>query len=234
MRMNEYQNKSHRQIITEKMQREGYGERDVQEMLDYWEKTQSLVPHDFDEKMLRGTCLFCINVQTPAEKYAHTVLAHPEPATFKSLFGLGQKKFQSEVGSLLPVAIPICSHCEKAIRKPGKIKALAIVVSALLAVALIAGAYYIPQVAQNIIAKLVFYSAAALLVVVGYLVGAVSANRYVIKNSDKERFNIFDIELFKKMREDGWFLLQNDSSPATAMNYSKDAGDFGRVFDEER
>ena len=222
---------SHREMITQRMSAEGSNSYEIAEMLESWNETQKLIPEDFDAVQQSLVCGFCADSAREAEGYAHTILAHQEPASFKALLGLGKPKFRSEVGSILPVYIPICSRCKSAYRKSRWLKALVILSGFVLGIAIIAVARMIPTVLGSVKWTLLTYAIAAVMVGVGYVVSTIAVNQYIKRNSDAVHFNIFDVDLIGRMREQGWFLFQ-DNTAVTAVRFSKEQSDFGRVFDK--
>ncbi|MEX1306983.1 MAG: hypothetical protein AB1Z19_00490, partial [Eubacteriales bacterium] len=193
-------------------------------------ETQKLIPEDFDELRDSSVCCFCVEDTLAPTGFAHTVLAHKEPIAYKALLGFGKPKFEAEVGSLLPVYIPICKRCKSAFRMASAVKPLAMLGFVL---AGIAALYALPKLfpSADIKTKIFMYSGVILFEVVGYVISTLLANRYVKNHSVNVRFNIFDIDLIGRMRKKGWFLFQ-DNSASTNVGFSKDPGDFGRVFDE--
>lgn len=227
----DYTDLSHSEIIAQKMTADGCRESEVKEMLDQWAETQKLIPEDFDELRDSKNCCFCVDEVQEASGFAHTVMAHKEPVSYKGLLGLGKPRFESEVGSILPVHIPICSRCRRAIRKAHALKPAIMALFVLIGVGALFVLFNLLNIEQSTKAKIIIYSGLVLFEILGYVISIIIADRYVENHSKHVHFNIFDIEMIGRMREKGWFLFQ-DNSAATSVSFRNDSGDFGKVFDK--
>lgn len=190
---------------------------DKEKVLSDFEVMLSLIPNDFDE--LQGEeCQFCKGRKKSRAGYALIDLGHSEPEHKKgAFFGLG-KKIRQRIGSLLPVNISICRDCRRALRLVDSIKWLFIVGMVALAVGLL----FVPE-----INKAVAYADSPLPYVIvigggvlGYLLGKVTSAAYLKAKSESICFNVFDIPICAKMKEMGWFTVQDDT-PATRFVFSR-------------
>ncbi len=176
------------------------------EAMQKWEVTQSLLPDDIDELHQSAYCHFCVNEPQKKEYYATIDLANPEPESKKGMFfGFG-KKVRSKIGSLLPVSIGCCKKCRRAFLTLDLIKYIVPAGLTVIAILLL----IIPAVANAVnrlgeLVSILFLAAAFLL---GLIISRILASVYLKKKSKDVRFNIFEIPAIAKMREKGWFLIQ--------------------------
>lgn len=190
---------------------------DREETLKNFEVMLSLLPDDFDE--LSGEkCQFCKGDKQKKAGYAVTDLGHAEPKTMRGMFfGIG-KKVRKRIGSLVPLNIAICRDCRRAFRFAESIKWISIIV--FLAAAI--GVVSIPSVAERFDAASSFVPYAIVIggVALGYFAGKLLTKSYVKAKSRKMHLNVFDIPICTKMKENGWFLVQ-ESPDVTRYIFSK-------------
>jgi|GEM_PF-4039497 len=231
MKVTSQDNRSHRSRIADTVRAEGFGDYEVNEALTSWEATQKLIPPEYAEMEKSDKCYLCAG--TPNEKtgYAHTIMAHKEPAAFKALFGFGKPRLKAEVGSLLPVSVPVCTQCKKEIKKASWLKT--VIMLGFLAVGVLIVAIGAPLMSSKneLMPNIIFYSSVIVFELIGLIVSRVVGDRYIKANQGKVHFHIYDIDLFAKMREMGWYLFQ-DNSAITPYKFDESPGDFGAVFDD--
>lgn len=187
---------------------------DARKALQDFEVTLSLLPDDFDG--LQGEeCELCKGKKGTRAKYALVDLGHEEPKSEVGMFfGFG-KKVRRKVGSLMPLSISVCKKCMAAFRAAELIKwGLAAAITALAIIVLTAtplGA----MLAQG-------YSIIAViaLALIGYAAGRIIAQSYIRAKSKEVRFNVFEIPICAKMKDMGWFTVQDDT-PVTRYIFSR-------------
>lgn len=177
---------------------------DAQKALFDFEITLSLLPDGFDT-LQSEECCFCVNEPGRRAGYAAIDLAHKEPEHKRGMFfGMG-KKVRQRIGSLLPVSISICARCRGNFRMAESLKWLMILVFGGIAVALC----FLPAI--NLSPALP-YGVVLLGILIGYVAGKIASSVYVNKKSAQTRFNVYDIPVCAKMRENGWFTVQDEGS----------------------
>ncbi len=185
---------------------------DVQKALSDFEVTLSLLPDGFDT-LQSEECCFCVNEPGRRASYATIDLAHKEPEHKRGMFfGIG-KKVRQRIGSLLPVSISICKPCRNNFRVAESLKWLMILVFGGIAV----GLCLLPAINAN---PALPYGVILLGILIGYVAGKIASAVYVNKKSARTRFNVFDIPVCAKMRENGWFTVQDEGS-VTRFLFSK-------------
>lgn len=187
-------------------------DREQTEALKRWEVTQSLLPNDIDKLHLSETCQFCTHDPLPKFYYATVDFAHAEPETTKGMFfGFG-KKVRTKIGSLLPLSIACCRRCRRVFFMVDFIK------FSIPAVFLVIG------ILLMLIAPVANALAATLFMAVMFLIGLLAVrlySSYYIRRKMKDvRLNVFKIPLVAKMKDIGWFVLQ-DEGEVTKMVFTK-------------
>lgn len=177
---------------------------EAKRVLEDFEVTLSLLPDDVD-KLQSDECCFCKNEPLKRACYATIDLGHKEPEHKRGMFfGIG-KKVRQRIGSLLPVSISICAQCRKSFRIAEFLKWLMILIFGGIAVALC----FIPAINAN---PALPYGVILLGILIGYVAGKMASTIFVNKKSEKTRFNVFDIPVCAKMKENGWFTVQDEGS----------------------
>jgi hypothetical protein len=189
-------------------------DEDVRKALTDFEVTMSLLPEDIDE--LQGDeCQFCKGEKGKRAGFALFDLGHSEPKSEAGIFfGLG-KKVRRRVGSLIPLSISVCSDCRRAFRFSEIIKWIGAVAFLAISIAIITIPAVSASVQQEI--SLAIVAAATL---IGYLAGRMLSKAYVKVKSGKMHFHIFDIPVCARMRDLGWFIVQDDT-PVTRFLFTK-------------
>lgn len=182
-------------------------------ILNDFKVTVSLLPDNFDT-LLGEKCCFCKGEQKyNRHTYAIVDLAHNEPESKKGMFfGMG-KKVRQKIGSLLPVSISICKRCRGSFRKLDIIKWTALIAFIGIAV----GICLIPAINVNPVMP---YAIVLVGGIAGYIAGKILSSWYMDKKSKETSFNVFDIPVCAKMRDIGWFTVQDDS-PVTHYLFSR-------------
>lgn len=189
-------------------------DEDVKKALESFEVTLSLLPDDIDE-LMGEECQFCKGEKRKRAGYALADLAHAEPKTETGMFfGFG-KKIRRKVGSIMPLSISICAECRRALRVPDIIKWTVPVL--LLAAAVIV--LSMPSITKGM-GEWVLLAVLAGALLGGYLIGKAAAGAYMRSKSSETRFNVFEIPICSKMKEAGWFTMQDDT-PATRFIFSR-------------
>jgi hypothetical protein len=186
---------------------------DVKKAMEDFEVTLSMLPEDFDE--LQGEeCQLCIGDKGKRAKYALVDLGHEEPKSEVGMFfGFG-KKVRRKIGSLMPLSISVCRKCMAAFRIAELIKwGVAALVTAL-AIVIIAATPLNNTLGQG-------YSIVAVIAMalIGYAAGRFAAHGYIKSKAGDVRFNVFDIPICAKMKDMGWFTVQDDT-PVTRYIFS--------------
>lgn len=187
---------------------------EAKKAMEDFEVTLSLLPEDFDE--LQGEeCQLCKGERGRRAKYALVNLGHEEPKSEVGMFfGFG-KKIRRRIGSLMPLSISVCRRCMFAFRAAELIKwGIAAAITALAIIVLTVtplGA----MLAQG-------YSVIAViaLALVGYAAGRIASQRYFRAKSKDVRFNVFEIPICARMKDKGWFTVQDDT-PVTGYIFSR-------------
>lgn len=189
------------------------GDDAVKKASEDFKVTVSLLPEDFDE--LQGDyCQFCKSRKRERAGYALADLGHAEPKNETGMFfGLG-KKIRRRVGSIFPLSISICRECRRALRLADGIKWLCAVVVMAAAILVLTVSPLKDTVNE---AVLLIIMAAALLL--AYMAGKAASAAYVRAKSKDTRFNMFDIPICARMKEAGWFTIQ-DETPVTRLVFS--------------
>lgn len=187
-------------------------EQSAQKTLEDFEVTLSLLPDDIDE--LQGDeCCFCISKKQKRAKYAIVDIGHSEPETTRgAIFGFG-KKVRQRIGSLLPLSISICKKCRGAFWMLDIIKWASLLFFGSVAI----GICFIPAVNENPVLP---YGVVMIGIVIGYIMGKVLSTLYLKAKGRQTRFNVFDIPVCAKMKENGWFTIQ-DNSEVTHFLFSR-------------
>lgn len=189
-------------------------EGDAKKALEDFEITLELLPEDFDE--LQGDeCQLCKGEKHKKSGYALIDLGHEEPKSEVGMFfGFG-KKVRRKIGSLMPLSISVCKKCRAAFRTAGLIKwAVAAVITAI-AIVILAVTPLGSSFEEGY--GLLIAVAAAL---IGYAAGRAVGASYVKSRSKDVRFNVFEIPVCAKMRDMGWFTVQ-DETPVTRYIFSR-------------
>lgn len=181
---------------------------DIDQMLKSFEVTLSLLPEDFDT--LQGeACCFCKGEnKNPRDGYAIVDLAHSEPEHKKGMFfGLG-KKVRQRIGSMMPVSISICKECRRSFRLVESIKWLSILVITGIGIGLLC----VPSIGTAVsgISTALPIGVVLVAAAAGYFLGKVLSNWLVKARSESMAFNVFDVPVGAKMKERGWFTIQDD------------------------
>jgi hypothetical protein len=187
---------------------------EAKKAMEDFEVTLSLLPEDFDE--LQGEeCQLCKGEKGKRAKYAHVNLGHEEPKSEVGMFfGIG-KKIRRRIGSLMPLSISVCRKCMFAFRAAELIKwgiaaaitALAIIVLTVTTLGAILGQGY------SVIAVIA-------MALVGYAAGRIASQSYIRAKSKEVRFNVFEIPICARMKDLGWFTVQDDT-PVTGYIFSR-------------
>ena len=215
-------------VLTEKLKKIGYGDQEIKEAIAAWAITKTLIPKAYDEVSVSNTCYFCKGEPEETTAYANIMLAHEEPITYKkTLFSLGKKNLRAQIGSLLPMSIPVCSRCRRVFKLITAIKWLT-------AAACTAAGYGIWVLIDKLgflgdKASPIFYLVIVLAAGFGYFLGKVVSVAYAKRQSERVHLDIFEIDILADMKEKGWFLLQ-DNSTSSALVFKKTLEDFGKVF----
>lgn len=192
-------------------------DEDREETLKNFEVMLSLLPDDFDE--LSGEkCQFCKGDKQKKAVYAVTDLGHAEPKTMRGMFfGVG-KKVRKRIGSLVPVNIAICKECRRSFRMIEIIKWVSVLVFLAASIPIVS----LPFIAERFDTANSFVPYAIVIggVLIGYVVGKLLTMSYTKAKSKKTHLNIFEIPICAKMKENGWFLVQ-DSPGVTRFIFSK-------------
>ena len=177
---------------------------DVKKALEGFETTISLLPEDFDD--LQGEkCQFCKGEPKKRAGYALADLAHSEPKHEKGMFfGFG-KKVRQRIGSLMPLSISICRDCRRSYRLSDAIKWLVSFV--FIAVALIVLTLTSLGAGLN---EAIVFGILILAAAIGYFLGKLLSDLYVKSKSSDMHFNIFEIPICAKMKDSGWFAMQEN------------------------
>lgn len=187
---------------------------DARKALQDFEVTLSLLPDDFDG--LQGEkCELCKGKKGTRAKYALVDLGHEEPKSEVGMFfGFG-KKVRRKIGSLMPLSISVCKKCMVAFRAAELIKwGLAAAITALAIIVLTAT----PLGAM--LAEGYSIIAVIALALIGYAAGRIIAQSYIRAKSKEVRFNVFEIPICAKMKDMGWFTVQDDT-PVTRYIFSR-------------
>ncbi len=185
---------------------------DTKKVLEDFEVMLSLLPDEFDT--LQGDdCGFCKSEPKKRAWYATIDLAHAEPEHKRGMFfGMG-KKVRQRIGTILPVSISMCSDCRRNFRMAETMKWLMMLIFGGIGF----GICFIPAINTN---QIMPYAAILGGILVGYIAGKIISSVYVEKKSAKTRFNVFDIPVCARMKDAGWFTIQ-DEGPVTRFIYSK-------------
>lgn len=179
-------------------------ESDAKKVLEDFEVTLSLLPEDFDS-LQSDTCGFCKDEARPRACYAVIDLAHRDPEHKRgAIFGLG-KKVRQRIGSMFPVSISICKQCRQSFRIAETLKWVMLLIFGGIAM----GLCFIPEINSN---QVMPYVVILVGLLIGYVTGKILSAAYVNKKSAKTWFNVFDIPVCAKMREAGWFTIQDEGS----------------------
>jgi hypothetical protein len=191
----------------------GFKTDDIKKALEDFEVTLSLLPEDFDE--LQGEkCQMCKGEKRGRAKYALIDLGHEEPKSEVGMFfGFG-KKIRRRVGSLMPLSISVCRKCMAAFRIAELIKWGVAAMTTAIAVIVLTVTPLGTALAQGYIIAVI---AAAF---IGYVAGKLAAKGYISAKSKSVRFNVFEIPICAKMKEMGWFTIQDDI-PVTRYIFSR-------------
>ncbi len=186
---------------------------DAKKAVEDFEVMLSLLPEDFDG--LQGEeCQLCKGEKGKRAKYALIDLGHQEPESVTGMFfGFG-KKVRRKIGSLMPLSISVCKKCMAAFRNAEIIKwgvaalvtALAVVLTVMLLSSVLGEGYSIIAIIAGAL--------------IGYAVGRIAAGRYIRARSADVRFNVFEIPICSKMKDLGWFTVQDDT-PVTRYIFSR-------------
>ena len=178
-------------------------EDQAKKALEDFETTLSLLPEDFDG--LQGPeCQFCKGEKGKAAGYMMADFAHSEPKSEVGMFfGFG-KKVRRRVGSFVIASISVCRSCRKNMLVADLLKWILPVVVFAIAMAAVS----VPAVAS--IGSLPVILIVALSILGGYLAGRLVSKAYKNAKNKKTRFDVFEIPVCAKMRERGWFLLQDN------------------------
>jgi|GEM_PF-3805631 len=220
--------KTHEEILEERLRKIGVSENEIKEAKASWQATKMLLPRNFDQIAESERCLFCVKEKREASSFANMMLAHQEPETYKStILSFGKKKTKSSIGSLISVNIPICKRCKRTYQMITGIKWLSLIVGAGIG-------YGIGEVLDSIgllgnEPGFIITTSVLLLAGIGYFVGKLISGKYAEKKATDVHLDIFDIEILAEMKKAGWFILQ-DSSTSSALVYKKNPEAFGRVF----
>lgn len=187
---------------------------EAKKAMEDFEVTLSLLPEDFD-KLQGEECQLCKGERGGRAKYALVNLGHEEPKSEVGMFfGFG-KKIRRKIGSLMPLSVSVCRKCMFAFRVAELIKwGIAAAVTALAIIVLTVtplGA----MLAQG-------YSIIAViaLAIVGYVAGRIASQSYIRAKSKEVRFNVFEIPICARMKDKGWFTVQDDT-PVTQYIFSR-------------
>lgn len=194
-------------------------DKEKAEALHRWEVTQSLLPDNIDELHLSETCHFCMHDPLPKSHYATVDFAHEEPESTKSLFfGFG-KKVRTKIGSLLPLSIACCGRCRKAFFMVDFIKFAIPAVVLLIGVLLM----LIPPVTKAIngIHELAGTAFIVVMFLIGLLAGKQYSSYFMRRKTKDVRLNVFEIPVVAKMKDIGWFVLQDQEGEVTKMIFTK-------------
>jgi len=186
---------------------------DAEKMLNDFKVTISLLPKNFDT-LLGDECGFCKGEHKfKRHTYAIVDIAHSEPESKKGMFfGMG-KRVRQKIGSLLPVSISICKRCRGQFKKLDIIKWAALLAFTGVSV----GVCLIPAVNVNPVLPYAIVLAGG---IAGYIAGKILSSWYMNKKSEETCFNVFDIPVLAKMRDIGWFTVQDDG-PVTHFLFSR-------------
>lgn len=187
---------------------------DARTAAENFEVTLSLLPDDIDE-LMGDECQFCKGEKRARTAYALADLAHSEPKSETGMFfGLG-KKVRRKVGSIMPLSISVCAKCRKAFLMTDLIKWICTAAGLIVSIAALMAFPVADGAAQGITLGIV--AAATLL---GYVIGKAASTAYVRARSSDTRLNVFDIPICAKMRDAGWFTVQDDT-PVTRFIFSR-------------
>jgi hypothetical protein len=194
------------------------GDDEQADALKRWEITQSLLPDNVDDLHQSENCHFCAQDPQPRAYYGSVDLANPEPASMKGMFfGFG-KKVRTQIGSLLPISISCCRRCRRAFLMTDVVRYLTPFVFLVVAILLsLIPPFYALLNSLGAYVSTIFVVAMFL---IGIGVGKLFFISYVTKKGKAVRFNIFDIPILEKMKDKGWFVMENDSI-VTKVMFSK-------------
>lgn len=189
--------------------------------MEDFEVTLSLLPSDFD-KLQGEECQFCIGEKKKRAGYANIDFAHSEPKSETGMFfGLG-KKVRRRVGSYVLASISICRSCRTSMFIAGMLKWLLCIVVFAIAAAVVS----IPSITAALNEFGVLFVLAAS-VALGYFIGSVISNAYIKAKKDKVRFDVFQIPVCARMKERGWFLMQDN--PKFIFSKKSQTGMIGKI-----
>ena len=192
---------------------------EAEKSLEVFEAMLLLLPESFDD-LQSEECCFCKGEKNKRVRYANINLGHSEPEYKKGMFfGLG-KKVRQRIGSLMPLSISICKECRRNFRMIEAIKWISIIVFMAIAILVVT----IPPIGPmiNEVSAALPYGVLIAGGLIGYIVGKVAADRYMMVKSRKTVFNVFDIPVCADMQRRGWFALQDDG-PVTRFIFTKDS-----------
>ncbi len=215
-------------VLTANLKKVGYSDHEIKEAVAAWAVTKSMIPKTFDAVSESESCYFCVSDPEKTVAYAHIMLAHEEPITYKkTILSFGKKNLRSQIGSLLPMSIPVCKRCKRVFKMVALIKWVT-------TAAITAAGYGIwvlldklGLIGSNV--TLAFYLVIVLAAGLGYFVGKVVSASYAKRQSAHVHLDLFEIDILADMKKRGWFLLQ-DNSTSSAMVFKKSPENFGRVF----
>lgn len=185
---------------------------EAKKVLEDFEVTLSLLPDDFDE-LQSDECCFCKNERRKRAGYAIIDLAHKDPEHKRGMFfGIG-KRVRQRIGSLIPLSVSICAQCRRNFRIAESLKWLMILAFSGIAIAVC----FLPAINAN---PALPYGVILLGILIGYVAGKIASTIFINKKSAETRFNVFDIPACAKMREIGWFTVQ-DEGAVTRFLFSK-------------
>lgn len=172
-------------------------------LLDDFKVTLSMLPEDFDE--LQGDCCqFCKGEKGRRFGYIIADMAHTEPKSITGMFfGFG-KKIRRKVGSYLVTSISICRSC----RKTMLLTELLRWIPAIVAFGIAATFVSLPSTGSSL-DELTTLGILALSILAGYIAGALISRLYADRKKKNTRFDVFEIPICAKMKETGWFTMQD-------------------------